>query len=388
MEVKSFDTILTEICDTFDSLISPKSISRSNTNIIYLIFKAVAKGFEVINNICVVLSNKFDPANCSEEDLNSVASIVGTEKYKGSASGLHIIITNTGGSKVTLEAGTYTYAYDDDVNFVFEIQTAREIGVGSYIDVIAMTENIGSYPVTAQSSITVTSEQIISNDLAFSCTDNSSLLGTYEETNIEFRKRITESTDRQNTLIELQTVLKNLPYLFDCRIKFNNTEADVVYDGYTIPPFSMIIFYSGTERNEIAEKVADYSIFPTVHTEDSKVVYYEDDIFTSGSYPVYITPFKKTNFSIEVLYKINSTFISDIDAKSTMLTALNNAFVSEVHKDYIKEDDIYNILEKLDLSGIEILGISLSSEGQKVDYVSVPLSRIPKLDKVTFTKEE
>ena len=61
MELKTFDTILTTICDSFDSLISPRTIARTNTNIIYLIFKAVAKGYEIINNVCVVLSNKFDP---------------------------------------------------------------------------------------------------------------------------------------------------------------------------------------------------------------------------------------------------------------------------------------------------------------------------------------
>ena len=82
MELKTFDTILTTICDSFDSLISPRTIARTNTNIIYLIFKAVAKGYEIINNVCVVLSNKFDPLYCSDEDLTSSASIVGTERHR------------------------------------------------------------------------------------------------------------------------------------------------------------------------------------------------------------------------------------------------------------------------------------------------------------------
>lgn len=388
MEVKSFDTILTEICDTFDSLISPKSISRSNTNIIYLIFKAVAKGFEIINNICVVLSNKFDPANCSEEDLNSVASIVGTEKYKGSASGLHIIITNTGGSKVTLEAGTYTYAYDDDVNFVFEIQTAREIGVGSYIDVIAMTENIGSYPVTAQSSITVTSEQIISNDLTFSCTDNSSLLGTYEETNIEFRKRIMESTDRQNTLIELQTVLKNLPYIFDCRVKFNALEDPVDFEGYTIPSYTMAIFYSGEIKKEIAEKVCSKIICPTLQTEDSIEIFYENEVFIGGKHAVYLIPFAKTQYAVELIYKINKTYADEYNVQKEIRTFLFNTFVSEKHVDYIKEDDFYKALKNFDLTGVDILSVNLKYNGSIVNYIEIPLSCIPELTSVTFTSAE
>jgi hypothetical protein len=388
MEIKTFDTILTGLCDAFDSLISPRSIARTNKNIVYLMFKAIAKGFEVINNICVVLSNKFDPENCSEEDLLSVASIVGTEFYKGSASGLHIIITNNNSEAVTLLQGEYYYSLDDDTSFMFEVNEEVSIEAGSYIDVIAMSEKIGSYPVTQQSSIDITSEQAIPDKVAFSCTDNSSLLGTSAETNLEFRKRILEQTDRQNTLVELETALKNLPYLFDCKLKFNDTYDDIEFDGYTIPPYSMIIFYSGSPRNEIAEKIAEYSIFPTVQTEDSKPVYFYDDVFTDGKYTAYINPFKKTNFSVNVQYKINNTFISDYDAKAFIRTALTNAYVSEVHEDYVKEDDIYNIITGLSLSGIEILNVNLIVDGNAVDYVEVPLSRIPQLDEVTFTKVE
>lgn len=388
MEIKTFDTILTGMCDAFDSLISPRSIARTNKNIVYLLFKAIAKGFEVINNICVVLSNKFDPENCSEEDLISVASIVGTEFYKGSASGLHIIITNNNSEAVTLLQGEYYYALDDDTSFMFEINEEVSIEAGSYIDVIAMSEKIGSYPVTQQSSIDITSEQAIPDKVAFSCTDNSSLLGTSAETNLEFRKRILEQTDRQNTLVELETALKNLPYLFDCKLKFNDTYEDIELDGYTIPPYTMIIFYSGSPRNEIAEKIAEYSIFPTVQTEDSKPVYFYDDVFTGGKYTAYINPFKKTNFSVNVQYKINNTFISDYDAKASIRTALADAYVSEVHKDYVKEDDIYNIITGLNISGIDILNVDLIVDGSAVDYVEVPRSRIPQLTTVTFTKVE
>ena len=388
MEIKTFDTILTGMCDAFDSLISPRSIARTNKNIVYLLFKAIAKGFEVINNICVVLSNKFDPENCSEEDLLSVASIVGTEFYKGSASGLHIIITNNNSEAVTLLQGEYYYALDDDTSFMFEINEEVSIEAGSYIDVIAMSEKIGSYPVTQQSSIDITSEQEIPDKVAFSCTDNSSLLGTSAETNLEFRKRILEQTDRQNTLVELETALKNLPYLFDCKLKFNDTYDNIEFDGYTIPPYSMIIFYSGSPRNEIAEKIAEYSIFPTVQTADSKPVYFYDEVFTDGKYTAYINPFKKMNFSVNVQYKINNTFISDYDAKASIRTALTNAYVSEVHEDYVKEDDIYNIITDLNISGIEILNVNLIVDGNAVDYVEVPRSRIPQLDAVTFTKVE
>ena len=136
MTLLSFDEILTVICDKFDELIAPKKISRSNTNIIYLIFKAVSKGLEIINSVCVVLNNKFDPAKCDTTDLNSVASLVGTERLQGSATGLHILATNNGDATATLLAGLYTYEFDADTKFVFEVFEDTEINAGSYITYI------------------------------------------------------------------------------------------------------------------------------------------------------------------------------------------------------------------------------------------------------------
>ena len=386
MELKTFDTILTGICDSFDELIAPKTIARSNTNIIYLLFKAIAKGFETINNICVVLSNKFDPLSCSDEDLESVADIVGTERYSASASGLHITITNNGETEVTLKAGLYDYAFDDDTTFEFEVTEDTVISAGSYISFIAMSTETGSYAVTAQSDITVTSVQDISEDLTFSCTDNTALLGSDEETDIEFRKRINTDTDRQNSLVELQDEIKNLPYIFDCKIKFNETNEDIEYDGITIPPFTALIFYSGEIKSELAEKVASKIICPTLRTTNSVAVQYKNDIFANGSYTVYLTPFAKTQYAVEIIYKINNTYANDYDAQSEIRTALFNQFVSEVHSDYIKEDDIYNAIEELGISGIEVLGVNLKYNGNNVNYIEVPVSGIPELTAVTFVQ--
>ena len=213
MQILTFDEILTKICDDFDTLISPKKIARTNTNILYLVFKAISKGFEIINNVCVVLSNKFDPANCSEEDLQSVADLVGTERLKGSATGLLINITNTSNKSVTLLAGTYTYKHDDDVSFIGTVLSDTEISALNTLSLIFMSDSIGSYAITEQSDIkaAVTADVVISSDLSFSCDANASLLGTEEESDIDFRKRILNTTDRQNTLVEMETEIKNLP---------------------------------------------------------------------------------------------------------------------------------------------------------------------------------
>lgn len=385
MELKTFDTILTTICDSFDSLIAPRTIARSNTNIIYLIFKAAAKGYEIINNVCVVLSNKFDPLYCSDDDLISSANIVGTERHKGSATGLHITVTNNGSVSVTLLAGLYTYALDDDTKFEFEVMENTVIASGSHISFIAMSEKIGRYPVTAQTTITVTSERTVSSDLVFSCTDNAALLGISEETDLEFRERINSKTDRQNSMVELESEIRNLPYIFDCKVKFNPMSTEIEYDGYTIPAYTLAIFYSGEVKKEIAEKVCAKIICPTLQTADSVEVFYENDVFVGGKYGVHLIPFAKTQYAVELIYKINKTYANEYDIQNEIRTVLFNTFVSEKHVDYIKEDDFYNAIEALGITGIELLGVNLKYNNSNVNYIEIPSSRIPELTNVIFT---
>ena len=388
MQLLSYDEILTNICDSFDALIIPRSITRTNTNIIYLIFKAVAKGYEVINNTVVALSNKFNPENCSVEDLDSVASMVGTERLQGSASGLHIIITNNSNVKVTIFAGLYYYAFEEDIIFYFEILENTEMEAGNYITVIAMSEKIGSYVVTSQDNITVTSDLIIPEGVTFSCNSNENLLGTEPETNLEFRKRILNGVNNQDAVIELENTIKNLPYIFDCKCRFNQTASSVTYDGYTIPPYNLAIFYSGMARNELAEIVASKTFFPTLESENSVKVYYKNEVFTNGQYEVNLIPFKELLFSVKIIWEINKQYADTVSAKAKVRTALNKVFAGTTHKDYIKEDDIYNTIETIDITGISILGIDLIYNNQTVNYISVPVSRIPKIATVFFEESE
>ena len=388
MQLLSYDEILTKLCDSFDALIRPRSITRTNTNIIYLIFKAVAKGYEVINNTVVALSNKFNPENCSVEDLDSISSIVGTERLQGSTTGLHIIITNNSDFTVTILSGVYYYAFNEDTTFYFEILENTEIKAGNYITVIAMSERIGSYVVTAQDNITVTSDLIIPEGVTFSCNSNENLLGTEPETNLEFRKRILNGVNNQDVIIELENTIKNLPYIFDCKCKFNQTASSVTYDGYTIPPYNLAIFYSGMARNELAEIVASKTFFPTLESENSVKVYYKNEVFTSGQYEVNLIPFKELLFSVKIVWEVNKQYATTESAKAKVRTALNKVFAGTTHKDYIKEDDIYNTIETIDITGISILGIDLIYNNQTVNYISVPVSRIPKIATVFFEESE
>lgn len=386
MEIKSFDTILTQMCDDFDYLISPKKIARSNTNIIYLLFKAIAKGYEVINNVCVVLSNKFNPAKCSEDDLVSVASLVGTERRAGSASGLHIVVTNSADETKTLLTGIYTYELDDDTSFEFEVVDDTDIPSGESVSYIAMSDKIGQYHVTAQPSITVDSEQTIDDNLKFSCTDNTNLLGREVESIIDFRKRILNTYDRQNTIVELEEYVRNLPYVFDCKVKYNQTENDIVSGSVVIPSLYCAIFISGEIKNELAEMVCDYIICPTVATQDSVEVKYENSVFANGEYVVNLIPFEKLPFTVDIIYNVNNEYVNIETAKQSLQDALLSAFIGEVHKDTITEDDIYNVIEATEFTGINVLAVNLRVNNALVDYVSVPASQIAELTDVVFAE--
>ena len=385
MQLLTFNEILTKLCDDFDELISPRKIARSNTNIIYLLFKAIAKGYEIINNVCVVLSNKFDPANCSEEDLVSVAYLVGTEKLEGSASGLEIVIKNTGTSSATVLAGIYKYQLDDDTAFIFELIEDLTLTAGSTASVISMSENIGTYPVTAQSEIEVTSEtNVIPSTISFSCLNNAGLLGTPAETNLAFRERILTDTTRQNTLKELELKLKNLPYLYDAKVIFNDTTEPIAVGSYTLPPFYMLIFFSGSVRTEIAEVVAEGAVYPTLETNESIELRYMNDVFANGYYSVYVVPFDTLDYVIEVDCDVDTTYISVEKARAEIKSFLESNFRVRIHKDYVKEEEIYNKLKELNISGINILNIEIKYNNAVVPYISVPPSAIPYLEDVTF----
>lgn len=387
MEIKTFDTILTEMCDYFDSLIAPRTIARTDTNVIYLILKAISKGYEVINNVCVALSHKFDPANCSVEDLDSVASLVGTERLQGSASGLHILVNNTKDEALTLPAGTYTYVQNDDVSFSFDVLTDTEIEAQSYVTFIAMSDSIGQYPVTEQSSITIETDEEVPDGITFSCTDNSNLLGRLAETDLEFRKRILEGYDGQDSVVELENTLRNLPYLFDCKVRFNNTEVTQIYDSIEVPPFTAIIFFSGEAREEIADIIANKLICTTVRTEDSVAVRYVSSSLYTGYQDYYLIPFRKLNFGIEIKYKLNEQYLSVNEAKEAMTKALNLAFISEAHDtNYITENDVYSVLSNLDLAGLVILDVNLLENEQVKSYIEVPVSKVPALSSITYTR--
>jgi hypothetical protein len=113
-------------------------------------------------------------------------------------------------------------------------------------------------------------------------------------------------------------------------------------------------------------------------------VTYEDEVFVNGYYTYNLIPFRETHFAIDVLYTVDELYTSAYDAEKAMRTALIQHFIPEVHKDYVKEDEAYTVLKNLNLQGVDILAVNLKQNGEDVDYITVPTSRIARLDSVSF----
>ena len=395
MQIITYNEALTQICDWFDSVIAPRTIARTNTNIIYLIFKAFAKAWEVINNTCVELNDKFDPANCTDSDLESIAFLVGTERIGGSSSGLLVTIVNNASEAVYLPAGTYTYALDKDTSFSATLTADKLVESESSIQITFLSADKGSFPVTSQQDISLTAvdlngdEIMIPDTFSFANADNSQLLGYTDETDLEFRKRIIEDTNRQDVITEIKNKIKSLPYVFDCDIKFNDNPIGQSYDGYVIPPYYMLLMVSGDIKNEIAEIVASKGVYPTVQTDANSYAVYQNDVFADGQYKVWITPYRKYDFSVDVAFYADENFISSTQAEEKIRKGLFNAINGNRHIDVITENDIFDCINALNITGVKVLGVSINdpSGSTNKNYITFQKTRIPNLTAVNASPQ-
>ena len=389
MIIKTHTEILNEICDAFDESIAPKRISRSEGNLLYKLFKAVAKGFEVINNTCVALQNKFDPATSSDEDLVSIGKLVGTNLRAGKQSALRIKVKNSSAVTVSLLPATYVYRFSEDTAFSLLVSSAKSIAPGETIILSAYSDAVGAWHVTAQSSLTLypSDDTVIPEGVTFSCEDNSALLGRAAETAAQFRARVLSDSDRQDAIRELEEAIRDLPYIFEASVVFNQTGAPVVVDGITIQPFSILIVILGEARAEIADIVASHGFYPTTQVSAENVLYYRSTCLANGVYPVFYTNYRDTLFSVAVDYAYDSYLISPAIAEGAITEALSGYMYPTEKKNLITEDEFYGAIKALHLSGVTLRNVSILVDGVEVPYLAVKDASIAKLSGVSYTSE-
>ena len=389
MTIISFDEVLNVICDEYDRLIAPKKIRRSNKNIIYLILKACAKGYELIANIIYALDGKFDPARCQDADLTSVAKIVGTEMIEGNGSGLIVRVTNNNPSvAVVLYAGRYVYEFNADIKFFLDIESDTEIASGATEQFAAFSENKGSFPVTTQGSIAIEREDEadINPYLQFSCDDNASILGSVDETLYEFRKRILTDNTRSDILQRLELAIKNKPYIFDASIFFNQYDVDVTVGNTVVPPYKMLLTLLGYPRDEIAELVASQCIYQTVEVEgNGGTLRYVSPNMAGGAYEVHYKNFDDKLYDVDVDYRYDSRLALKTTIETEITKVLTQYKFPTKRTSLIKENIFYNLIDDLNLPSVELLNITLKVDGIEVPYIDINKTSIGKLQTLTLT---
>ena len=384
--IKTYDEILMGICDEFDALISPRRIRRSNTNIIYLLLKAIAKGYELINNTAASLSSKFDPLRCDADDLDSVAALVGTSRREGTGSGLYVTVRNANLTESReLPAGDYYYDYTSEVSFVFQVPSAVTLGPDESVSYIAMSDAEGSYAVTEIRSLPVRTDSPVSGDIRFSCASNVSLMGMPEESLPEFRERLSKGTYRQNALFRLEDDLRELPYVFDAKVVYNNTGLTVdAGGGVAVPNAEMAVFVSGEARNDIARIISEHIICPTVRGPSGIELHYDSPFFASGSHKVYVNRFVNMQYDLLIKYQADPLYVNIPQMTADTDAALREHFNIPVRKSTVRESEFYGYLASLNITGVDILGLELSMGGVPMSYIEVPPSYIPQLRLINF----
>lgn len=385
---KSIDEILTLIADAYDALVAPKRIFRNNNNKLWLVFRAIGAGYSIIQDAALALRSRFDPATCTEEDLYSTAKLVGTAFKQGSGSLLRITITNTDSvNSKTLTAGAYNYISVSGEVFSFELILDLTLAPLATSMITAISQNKGAFPVSDIADITVTRSDFVAIDPAFgfSCAANSGSLGYLDESAWDFRQRILTDTSRQDAIKELELAIRNLANVFECDIVFNATASDATYDGITLTPFQMLIIITGYPSTAIAETVVAHTIYHTKMVNPAYVVNYVDSHYVGGSYPVYFMYHLQKDFTVSVSYRYDSTKIIQANAEAKMDAALNKYRNSSQHVDILTENDIYTLLQDLNLTSVKILNVDLLVSGSPVAYVEVPKTRMLNMTAVTMS---
>lgn len=385
--LKNYIEITEQLCDNYDALIAPEKIIRNNSNVIFLLLKAIAKGFELINNVCFLLQNKFNPSFCTDDDLESIAKLVGTELKKGYHTGLEIIIKNTGEEAAVFKKGIYTYRISDESIFSFEVLENVSVDSLQKISFIAFSKEKGENRVQTTTPIELTSAVSIDSVFEISCKENSRLQGKKDETICEFRERVNQNRISHDILQELQQELTNLPYVFACQLFFNDTVENVVYEGITVKPFHLCIFLSGNVTKEIATVIVNKIFYPTVKTDNSITVTYDSTSLASGSYEVHIIPFKKYLYKIKVQYGIDDLYIEEEDANEKIKDAIFLNLNKQYHTDLITEKEVYDALAQVKNGSITVFNVELiNSEGSEVPYIRVPLNKIAEIEDVVLER--
>jgi hypothetical protein len=392
LTVKSIDEETTELADVYDSLIAPKKIWRNHNNKIYLILRAYAAGKIGLNDVMLALRNRFDPRYCDEADLYSTAKLMGTDFRGGTGSIIRITIQNKDiTEQKVFTAGVYNYQSASGTIFSFEVADDYAFAPQEAKIVSAISQEKGSFPVSQNADIKLyrTDNAVINSAFAFSCEDNAGQLGYPDEDSFAFRSRILNDADRQDHIKELEFKIHNLPNIFECNLIINEGVEPVEYDGITLAPKELLVLITGVPTNEIARLVVEDVLYATHLVDPAQVVYYYDEHYVNGRYPVYYKFHDKTNFSLNITYRYDSDKLKVSQVEDAVKTLFKPYTQMVTHIDTFSEEDAYKVLSSLALPNVKILDANIVNDGGvEVAYINIPKTRLAHLTGIVFTAIE
>jgi len=383
----SFDEILTLIEDAFDANVAPKRLVRNNDNKMHLMFKADAKGYAVVNEMVMALSQRFDPELCDTSDLQHIAKIIGTRKIEGKASAVGITAKNSSTTASdTLAAGTYQFTSASGERFTFTVDVDRPFSASESKVYYALSQDAGAFRVTsmAYASVSRADGESIPSNFTFSCADNLGYLGRDEETDLEFRRRLISSSDRDDIINEIETAIKSIPGVYECNCVFNALNTQATYDSIELGPKELLVIITGVATDELASAVASRCHYATHMVNAQQVVYYDSPLYVNERYPVYFKYHDTVDYTMTVAYSYDSSKIKQAQAEIELGAILDKLRGQNTHVDKVTEKDVYDLLGNSGIVSVSILNVDLAIGGTPVSYVPVPKTRLPNLTGVVF----
>ncbi len=395
-EAKSIDEENTGICDTYDSLITPRRIFRNNNNKFYLMFKSIAAGFSKLRDVVLALKYRFDPRYCEEDDLESAMLITGEKRIPGKSSMLRIIVTNTStAEQKVLVRGVYVFKSSDGAEFRYTVQEDTIIAPLGF-EVLLFTSVLeGSFPVVGEASASVSRADAvpISNAFNWETLDNAQSLGRSMESMFDVRKRILTDTTRQDSLKEMETAIKALPSIFECNLIFNPESTSVALDdGTLLLPKELLVVITGAPSPELAATVLAKEIYKTHMVTYENTVWYYNNLFLGGRYPVHYRFHDRKPFYLTINYRYDRQKLSKEQVEAAYSQILNKYKVMTNHIDEITEPLLYREFENSSVAGATLkkIYIQVEEDGSLVSVaqVDIPKLYIPELISINYISEE
>jgi hypothetical protein len=274
--------------------------------------------------------------------------------------------------------------------FTFELANDTVFDPSESKIISAISKEKGSYRVGNNASIKLARSDgdAIDSAFVFSCEDNTGQLGYTDEDDFAFRQRINNDADRQDHIKELELKIRNLPNIFECNLVLNQDIQPLVYDGITLAPLELLVIITGVPTNEIARLVATDVLYATHQVDAVKVVYYENELYVSGKYPVYFTYHETLDFSLEITYQYDRQKLKSSQVEEEIDRLLDQYTHAVVHVSTISEKTIYNTLSAIQLPNVTILDVNLMVNDEQVAYLRIPSTRLPHLTGVIYSPVE